>query len=120
MDLCEAGICEASTLAVALHRGRTVAVHSIGAEEIGVSIAAGGQNHSVCTEAFDFAGSKVTGDDAFCLTVDNYQIKHFVAGEALHLAFGNLTVEGGIGSEEQLLAGLSAGIESTAYLGASE
>ena len=120
MDLCEAGVCEAGALAVALHCGRTVAVHGVGAEEIGVSIAAGGKNHCMRAETLDFAGGKVAGDDAFGFAVNNHEVKHFMPREALHLAFGNLTVEGGISSEKQLLAGLASGIEGTAYLGAAE
>ena len=71
-------------------------------------------------ETLDFACCKVTCDDAFGLAVDNYEVEHFVAREALHLAFGHLTVEGCIRSEKQLLAGLAAGIEGTAYLCSTE
>ena len=120
MDLCEAGICEAGTLAVALHCRRTVAVHCVCAEEVGVAITTGGKNHSVGAETFDFACRKVTGDDAFGFAVDHDEVEHLVARETLHLAFGHLTVEGGICSKKQLLAGLSTGVESTANLCTAE
>ena len=72
------------------------------------------------TEPFKFAGHKVAGDDTLGLTVHDDKVKHLVTGIAGHGSGCNLAVKGGIGSKEELLSGLSAGIESTAYLDTAE
>ena len=120
MDLCEAGICEESTLPVALHCRRTVGIHCVGGKEIGVSITAGGNDHGVRAEPFELAGHEVAGDDTLRLTVDDDEVEHLVAGIGLHASVGNLLVQGCIGTEKELLAGLSAGVEGTAHLHAAE
>ena len=53
-------------------------------------------------------------------TVHDNEVEHLIAGIALDGACGNLAVKGGICAEQKLLAGLSAGIEGTAHLDASE
>ena len=120
MDLREARICEIGSFLVALPCGRTVAVHGVGREEVGVAVAAGGDHHSMGAESLKLAGHEVTGDDTLCLSVDEDEIKHLVARIAGHSAGCNLTVEGGIGSKKKLLTGLSSCIERTAYLNTSE
>ena len=120
MDLREAGICEICTLAVALHSSGTVAVHSVGGEEIGISITAGGNHHGVCAEPFELAGDQVAGDDTLSLAVDDDEVEHLVTRIALYGTCGNLLVEGCIGTQKELLSGLTAGIEGTADLHATE
>ena len=74
----------------------------------------------MCAESFNFTGNEVSCDDTLCLTVDDYEVEHLVTWIALYGACCNLLVEGSICAEKELLTGLSPGIESTAYLHATE
>ena len=125
VDLHESGVGEISTLAIASHSGRHVAAHGVGRKEVGVAISAGGDYDSVSSEALELAGDEVLGDDtasAFhaILILDKHELVHLIAVVALHFAGLDLTVERRISAEQELLAGLTLGIESTAYLSAAE
>ena len=72
------------------------------------------------SETLDFAGDEVTGDDTLSLTIDYNEVKHLVTGITLDGSGRYFLVEGCVSSEQQLLAGLSAGVESTGYLDTSE
>ena len=120
VNLGEAGICEIRSLLVALQSGGTVAVHGVGGQEIGVSIASGGDYHGVGSEPLELSGDKIAGDDTLRLTVDDHEIEHFMAGIGLHGSVGYLLVERGVCAEKELLSGLTAGVESTADLDSSE
>ena len=74
------GVGEECASLVALPGGRTVGVHGVGAQEVGVAITAGGEHHGVGAEAFDLAVGQVAGDDAFGFAVDDDQVEHLVAG----------------------------------------
>lgn len=71
-------------------------------------------------ESFKFSGNKVAGDDTLSLSVNNYKIKHLMTRIALYRTGCNFLVKGSIGTEKELLTGLSAGIECTAYLYTAE
>ena len=125
VDLYVSGICEICALAVAGHRSRTVAAHGVCRKEVSISVTAGGDNHGVCGEPLELTGHEVLGDDSACafhtvLVLDHHQLMHLVAVEALHLAGLDLAVERRVCAEQELLAGLSFCIESTAHLGAAE
>ncbi len=107
-------------MAVGCHCGRAVAGHGVGRQEVGVAIAAGGDDHSVGAEALELAGDEVLGDDAAGTAVDDHDVVHLVAGVHLHLAHVYLAVERAVGTQQQLLAGLALGIEGAAHLGAAE
>ena len=53
-------------------------------------------------------------------TVDDDQLDHLVAGVGLHRAGGDLPLEGLVGADEQLLAGLAARVEGARHLHAAE
>ena len=53
-------------------------------------------------------------------TVDDDELDHLVAGVALDRAGGDLALEGLVGADEQLLAGLSPGVEGARDLDAAE
>ena len=80
VDLRKAGVGEESASLVALPCSGAVGVHGIGAQEVGVAITAGGQDHGVGAEALDLAVGQVAGDDAFGLAVDQHQVEHLVTG----------------------------------------
>ena len=120
VDLREARVGEESALAVGLHGGGTVGVHRVGREEIGITVTTGGENHGMGTKTLDFTSHEVTSDDTLCLTVDDDEVQHFVTRIALDAAGGDFLVQGRISTEQELLTGLSAGVESTAHLHAAE
>ena len=120
VNLREARICEVGSPLVALPGGRSVAVHGIGREEISTSITTCGNNHSVCAESLKLTCYKVSCNDTLCLSVDDNEIKHLVTRIACYGTGCNLPVESCVCAEKELLSGLSAGIECTAYLHATE
>ena len=120
VNLGKAGIGEESTFLIALPGGGAIGIHCIRGEEIGVSITAGSNHHGMGAKALQLTRYEVTGDDTLCLTVYQHQIQHLVTRIALHGTGGNLTIQGGIGTQQQLLSGLSAGIEGTAHLNTAE
>ena len=71
-------------------------------------------------ESLELSGHEVTGYDTLCLSVDEHEVKHLVARITLHCSGCNLTVERGIGSEKELLSGLTPCVEGTTNLNASE
>jgi len=69
---------------------------------------------------FDFSGDEVASDDAARYAIDNNKIEHFHArkhgdGACFHLALERL-----IGTEQKLLAGLTARIKRARHLRAAE
>ena len=120
MDLREAGVGEHGALLVALPSGRTVRVHGVGREEEDVAVTAGSEYDGVCAETLDFARHQVAGDDTARLAVDHDQIEHLVTRVAHDGTLGNLTVQCGIGTQQQLLSRLAAGVERTRYLSTAE
>ena len=63
---------------------------------------------------------KILSDDAACATIDNDELFHLITGQELHLSLFHLTAQRRVGTEQQLLARLSLGVECTAYLGTAE
>ncbi len=120
VDLHIRGVGEVCALAVACHSGRTVATHSVGREEVCVTVSAGSDNHGVCCKAFELACNEILGDNTAGTAVNHNHIVHLIAVVALHLAKINLAVERAVGSEEELLAGLALCVECTRHLGATE
>ena len=120
VDLREAGIRKVGALLVALPCGRTVRIHRVGRQEENVAVTARCNHHGVCTEALDLTGNQVAGDDTARLAVDHHEVQHFVTRITLHVATGNTAVQGCISAEQQLLAGLAAGVKRTGYLRAAE
>lgn len=120
MNLYIAGVGEIGTLAVGLNGGGAVATHGVGGKEVGIAVTAGGYDNGVCAEALKFAGNEVLGDDAACATVDHHDVFHLIAGVELHLALVHLAHQGGVGTEQKLLARLALGVERAAHLGTAE
>ena len=120
VNLRKAWICEVCSPLVALPSCRTVAVHGIGREEISTAVTACGNDHGVCTESLKLSCHKVSCNDTLCLAVDYDEIKHLMTRVACNGTGCDLPVEGSVCTEKELLSGLSAGIECTAYLHASE
>ena len=54
------------------------------------------------------------------MAINQYEVEHFGAGKHFHRACGNLVTEAGVGTEKQLLASLSAGVEGARHLSTAE
>ena len=72
------------------------------------------------SETLDLAGNEVTGDDTAGLTVDDHELQHLMTGIGFDCTLCDLTVQGSVGSKEELLSGLTSGVECTAYLSTAE
>ena len=100
--------------------GGDVAAHGVGGEEEDVAVAAGGEHDDVGEVGLELAGDHVAHDDAAGPPVDDDQLDHLVAGVAAHGAGGDLALERLVGADQQLLAGLAAGVEGAGDLDAAE
>src|SRR5690606_27210370 len=67
-----------------------------------------------------FAGEQIAGDDAARLAIDQDDIHHLMAVEHPDRTECDLAGEGLVGAEQQLLAGLSAGVKGPGYLDTPE
>ena len=120
VDLDVAGVGEGGALAVAYPGGGAVGVHGVGGEVVDVAVAAGGEHHGVGGIALEVAGDEVADDDAAGAAVDHHELHHLAALVQAHRAAGNLAGEGAVGTQQQLLARLAAGIEGAGDLCAAE
>ncbi len=120
MDLGVAGVGEVGAFFGGLPGRGDAAAHGVGGEVEDVDVAAGGQDHGVAPVGLDLAGDQVAAGDPLGDAVDHHQVEHLAAGEELDAAGLDLTGEGLVGADQQLLAGLAAGIEGPGDLGAAE
>src|SRR5688572_25016200 len=70
--------------------------------------------------AFQLAGNQVTGDDTSCFAFDHDYVQHLVTVVHGNITEGNLALEGLVSTDQQLLPGLTCGVESTLYLCTTE
>ena len=78
------------------------------------------QHDGVRGVRLDLAGDQVAGDDAGAAAVDHDGVDELDAVEQANAAEADLAGELLVGAEQQLLAGLTAGVERAADLGAAE
>ena len=120
VNLDVAGVGKSGAFFVADPGSGAVAVHGVGGEVVDVAVATCGKDDGMGGKAFDVAGDEVAGDDAAGASVDNDEVHHFVAFMEFDAATGYFAAKGTVGTEEELLAGLTAGIESAADLSTAE
>ena len=120
VNLSESQVGQICALLEGLHCSRAVAAHGVGAQEESTTVTAGSKYHSVSGVALQFARDQVAHDHTACAAVHQHDVKHLAAVEALHCALLDLTVERRISAQQQLLTGLTLGIECTAHLSAAE
>ena len=120
MDLRVARVGEQRALAVGPPRRRDVARHRVGRQEEGVAVAAGGEHDGVGVVRADLAGEQVADDDAGAAAVDDDDVDELHAVPQRDVAEADLAGHLLVGAEQQLLAGLAAGVERAAHLGAAE
>jgi hypothetical protein len=120
VDLGVAGVGEEGALLVGLPDGRDAAPHGVGGEVEHVDVPARAQQDRVAHVAADLPRDQVAQRDPLGLAVDHHEVEHLGAGVHLHRARADLAREGGVGPEEELLAGLPAGVEGPGDLRAAE
>ena len=120
VNLGEAGVSEVGTLLPAGAGSAHVAAHGVGGKEEHAAITTGRQQHGVTGVALDFTSHHIAHHDTLGVAVDHYQVHHFGAGVHLDVALADFLLHGLVGTQEQLLAGLTAAVESTLELGTTE
>jgi hypothetical protein len=120
VDLREAGIAEVGALAVGTPRRGDVTPHRVRREEEDVPVATGREDDGVGEVRLDLAGHHVPGNDPAGSPVGDDQVDHLVPAVHGDGLLGDLALEGLVGADEQLLAGLSAGVEGAGDLHAAE
>ena len=108
------------TFTVASHCSRAVTCHCIGRKEVGIAVTTGSDYHSVGGKTFQFTGNEVLSNDTAGTSVNEDNVFHFVAGIQFHSAYVHLAAQCRVCTQQQLLSGLTLGIESTGYLGTTE
>src|SRR4029077_6339420 len=76
-----------------------------------IAVATGRENYGIAGEGINFAGAEVAGDNPLGMTIDQNKVKHLGLRKHFRRAEGDLPAERLIGSEQQLLAGLAAGVK---------
>ncbi len=97
-----------------------VAVTGVSREVVNVAVAAGTQEHRIGGVALELPVDQVADDDAAGLAVDVDQIEHLATGKELHRTGIDLPHQRRIGTEQELLAGLTAGVEGSRDLRTAE
>ena len=120
VDLGEARVREERAPPVRPPRGGHVAALGVGGEEEDVPVAAGRQHHRVRGVRADLAGREVAHHDAAGAPVLDHDVEHLGARVHLDRAEVDLTRQRLIRAEQQLLAGLAAGVERARHLRAAE
>src|SRR6266446_6910121 len=111
MNLSEARITKKRTAFVSAIGGGDVATARVGRKKKDIAVTAGRENNGIAGEGIDFAGAQVAGDDSLGMTIDQNEVEHLGLREHFHRAEGDFPAEGLIGPEQQLLAGLAAGVK---------
>ena len=120
VDLAEAGVGEQRAALEGAIGGGDVAPLGVGREVVDVAVAAGGEDHRVAQVHLHLAGDEVAHDDAASAPIDDDEVEHLAAGVHLDVAQRDLTRQAAVGAQEQLLAGLTAGVEGARDLGAAK
>ena len=120
MNLGKTRVPKQSSVTVGFPSGGHIGTHGVGGEVKDITITSGGQNHCMGRMPFELPGNQVLGNDTLGFAIHSDQFHHFVAAVHGHLLFSNLTIQGRISPQQQLLPGLTAGIKCTGNLGTSK
>ena len=71
-------------------------------------------------ETFDLTCDQVTCNDTAGTAIHLHNVQHFVAGIHLYFVQTDHTAQSRVSTQQQLLSGLTAGIERTRYLSTTE
>ena len=120
MNLSETGVGKVGTLLPAGAGSAHVAAHGIGGKEEHTAIAASSKQHGITGIALDFTCHHIAHHDTLGVAIDHHKIHHFGAGVHLDVALADFLLHSLVGTEKQLLAGLTTAVESTLQLGTTE
>ena len=120
MNLCVARVRKQCAATVCTPCSGHIAIHCIGRQEEHVSISTCCQHHSVCCMRLNFTGQKVAHNNSCATTINRYRVNKFGSVEQTNSTQANLASHLLVCTNQQLLAGLTAGIERAAYLCATK
>jgi hypothetical protein len=120
VDLRVARVGERRAAAVRPPRAGHVAGHGVRRQVEDVAVPAGGEHDGVRRVRRELAGHQVARDDACAATVDVDDVDHLHAVPELDVAESDLARQLLVGADQELLAGLAAGVERPAHLCAAE
>ena len=120
MDLSVAGVGESGSSLVGSPGRRHVTALGVGGQEENRTVAACRQHHRIAGVAAHLACHEIADDDPARPPIDDHEVEHLGAWMALHPTRGDLTAQGGVGAEQQLLPGLAAAVEGARHLSAAK
>ena len=120
MDLRVAGIPETGSALVGAPAGGDVGTPGVGGQIVDVAVTAGGENDRISAVPGDFTRLQVANDDALGVAVDHHQVQHLRVGVGFHPTRSDHFVQRRVGSEQELLTGLAAGVEGSGNLRPAE
>src|SRR5690348_12210886 len=120
MNLREAGIRERRAAPVRAPDRRRVRALRVGREKEDVSVAARPENDGVGEMSVDRTRDHVSRHDATGTAVHDEEIQHLGTRIHRHTALRDLLLQRLVCAEQELLAGLAAGVERARYLRAAE
>src|SRR5688572_6038583 len=120
VDLRVTGIREERAFLVCAPRRGDVATLRIRGKKKHIAIAARGENNGVCCMGRNRSVHHVAHDDAFGVTIDDYDVEHLGAREHLDGARTDLPAQRLVSAEQQLLTSLAASVKSSRDLCAAE
>ena len=120
VNLRETRVGEAGAFFIGFPGRTTVGVHGVGGQEVNVTVAARTEQYGVGRITFYGTVGQVAANDTAGVTVLDHDVHHLATGVELDAALVDFVAQRAVGPDEQLLAGLAAGIERTRYLRAAE
>src|SRR6266536_6015605 len=86
MNLGEAGITEERATFVSAIGGGDVAAARVGRKKKNIAVTPGSENYGVAREGLDFPCTKIAGDDALGMTVNQNKVEHLGLRKHFHRA----------------------------------
>src|SRR5690606_20281565 len=120
VDLRVAWVGKECTPLVGTPSSRNVTPHSVGGEEKYIAISARAQQYGMGLVRLDRTRYHVARNDTPCVTVDGYQVQHFMPVIGFYGTFVDLAVQRRVCAKQQLLPGLATRIERAGNLCTTE
>ena len=120
VNLCKAWICKTRTTAIRTESSGHITTNRISGQVVDIAIPSRAKQHRIRSPNLQFSSGKVTGNNTLGMSIDHNEVEHLLPHMHFHLSGGNLTTQRTVGTEEQLLASLPAGVKGTAYLSSTK